>query len=371
MTSKERLLCALDKGKPDRMPVSIHQWQKYHLDKYLDGISELEAFKQMGMDAQIQLWQGFGQYWLVDGSPTVVSTPQWQYEAEIVGDADDSVVIQHAIRTPEGRLTYKSTSNAQTTWIVEYMIKRDEDIELIRKYMPVPKLDVNRANSIYESIGDDGILRGFVWGEQAGCWQHACLLKDVSQLMLDCFDKPQWVHELLSVLLDKKLQFIETMEGAMLDVVETGGGAASSTLISPSLHKEFCLPYDRKMHEALHSLGFKVTYHTCGGTLGIEETIIANGADASETLAPPSIGGNQEPWEFKAKTGGRIALIGGVDQMNTLTIGTQRQIRDTVFELFQKVGQDGGYICSAADHFFETPPENLKIFANAARECVY
>ena len=35
MTSKERLLTALAGGKPDRLPVSVHQWQGYHLDEYL------------------------------------------------------------------------------------------------------------------------------------------------------------------------------------------------------------------------------------------------------------------------------------------------------------------------------------------------
>ena len=30
MTSKERLLTALDKGIPDRLPVTVHQWQPYH-----------------------------------------------------------------------------------------------------------------------------------------------------------------------------------------------------------------------------------------------------------------------------------------------------------------------------------------------------
>jgi uroporphyrinogen-III decarboxylase len=99
--------------------------------------------------------------------------------------------------------------------------------------------------------------------------------------------------------------------------------------------------------------------------------IVKNGADASETLAPPSIGGNQEPWEFKEKVAGRIAMIGGVDQSSVLTEGTEKQIRDKVFELFEKVGKDGGYVCSMADHFFEAPPENIKIFADAARECVY
>ncbi len=40
MTSKERMLSALHREKPDRLPVSVHQWQPYHLDIYLDGISD-------------------------------------------------------------------------------------------------------------------------------------------------------------------------------------------------------------------------------------------------------------------------------------------------------------------------------------------
>ena len=39
MTSKERLLCALKGEKPDRLPATVHQWQGYHLDKYMGGIS--------------------------------------------------------------------------------------------------------------------------------------------------------------------------------------------------------------------------------------------------------------------------------------------------------------------------------------------
>ena len=54
MTSKERMICALEGGKPDRLPVSVHQWQPYHLDKYLGGISDLEAFEKFRMEAQIQ-----------------------------------------------------------------------------------------------------------------------------------------------------------------------------------------------------------------------------------------------------------------------------------------------------------------------------
>ncbi len=371
MTSKERMMRALNREKPDRLPVSVHQWQQYHLDTYLGAISDLEAFSRFGMDAQIQYFEEMGQFWLVGADFEKASTPEWRDEAQLISSDPDHRIIHHVVHTPEGILTYKTAGDRKTTWITEYLIKRDEDIELIRKYMPVPKLNLEPVAEAYERVGDRGILRGFVWGDQAGCWQHACCLMDVNDLEVRCLEEPDWVHSLLTILLEKKLSFVESMKGARFDLIETGGGAASSTVISPKLHREFCLPYDRKLHDALHHIGFRITYHTCGGTLDIEEYIVQNGCDVSETLAPPSIGGNQEPWEFRAKVGDRVALIGGIDQFNVLTNGTAEQIRNQVHHLFETVGRNGGYICSLADHFFETPPENIRVFAEAARECLY
>jgi hypothetical protein len=371
MNSKERLLLALNKEKPDHLPATVHQWQGYHLDEYMDGMSDLEAFKAVGLDAQIQYFEEMAQFWLVDADFAKLNTPTWRDEVTVISSDPDSRINHHVIYTPAGTLTYKTAGDRKTTWITEYLIKYDEDIQLIRKYMPVPRLDLAPIAKRYAEVGDAGILRGFVWGDQAGCWQHAACLYDITDLIFAAVDRPAWVHELLGILLEKKLQFIESMQGAKFDLVETGGGSASSTVISPRLHREFCLPYDRQMHDALHSLGFKVTYHTCGGTHSIEELIVANGCDASETLAPPSVGGNQEPWELKRKVGSRIALIGGLDQFNTLTIGPADYIRFKVRELFEKVGYEGGYICSCSDHFFETPVENIRVFAEAARECRY
>lgn len=371
MTSKERLLAAIHNETPDRLPATVHQWQGYHLDKYMNGISDLEAFKQVGLDAQIQYFEEMAQFWLVDADFTKLNTDTWKDEPETVSDNPDNRVTNHIIHTPDGILTYKTAGNRRTTWITEYLIKNDEDIDIIRKFMPVPKLTLDPIVKKYDEVGDDGILRGFVWGDQAGCFQHAACLMDINELILACFDKPDWVHELLSLLLNKKLDFIASMKGAKFDLIETGGGSSSSTLISPDLHRDFCLPYDKKMHDALHDLGFTVTYHTCGGTFGIEEHIVSNNADASETLAPPSVGGNQEPWELKKKVGNRIALIGGLDQFNTLTSGGPDVIKTKVTELFEKVGYEGGFTCSCSDHFFETPVENLKAFADAAKECVY
>ena len=323
------------------------------------------------MDASIQYFEDMGQFWLVGADFSKFSTAEWQDEVTIISNDPDHRVHHHTIHTPGGELTYKTAGDRKTTWITEYLVKHDEDIDLIRKYMPVPCSIFDRWHECTTGVGDQGIVRGFVWGDQAGCWQHAACLMDITELILRTFDRPDWVHNFLRILLEKKLRFIGGMRGAKFDVVETGGGSSSSTVISPDLHKEFCLPYDRQIHDALHELGFKVTYHTCGGTRGIEELIIGNGADASETLAPPSIGGNQEPWEVKRKFGNRISLIGGIDQHSLLTRGSTEQIKEQVRLLFERVGYDGGYILSCADHFFETPVDHLAAYAGAAFECTY
>ncbi len=371
MNSRQRLMLALNKEIPDRLPVTVHQWQQYHLNTYMGGITDLEAFRYTGMDAQIQYFQDSALFWLVDSDNSKTSIPEWRDEGTVVSNAPDDRVTHHTVYTPEGTLTYTTRGDRRTTWITDYLIKHDEDIDLIRKYMPVPGIDLAPIARRYDEIGDEGILRGFIWGDQGGCWQHAACLMDITQLIYAAIDKPDWVHALLDILLEKKLRFIDSMKGAKFDLVETGGGSASSTVISPTLHREFCLPYDRKIHDALHALGFKVTYHTCGGTRGIEEYIVANGCDASETGAPPSIGGNQEPWELKRKLGKRLAIIGGIDQINTITTGPTDYIKLKVREAFEKVGYEGGYICAASDHFFDAPIEHLKAFAEAARECTY
>ncbi|HSW44327.1 MAG TPA: uroporphyrinogen decarboxylase family protein, partial [Phycisphaerae bacterium] len=263
MTSKERMMRALGREKPDRLPVTIHQWQQYHLDTYMGGVDALTAFKTTGMDAAIQYFEAMGQFWIPDAEKYVVQTPDWREDITVVSDDPDNKLLHHKITTPGGTLTYKTAGNRTTTWITEYLIKHHEDIELIDKYMPVATLDKQRIAEAYDAVGDAGILRGFVWGDQAGCWQHACCLMDVQELILETYDNPDWVRRLMVILLEKKLRFIgESLRGAKFDLIETGGGAASDTVISPKLHEEFCLPCDRRIHRALHEAGHISTYHT-------------------------------------------------------------------------------------------------------------
>ncbi len=373
MTSKERMLRALDLEKPDRLPVTIHQWQQYHLDKYLGGMDALDAFKACGLDASIQYFEPMGQFWITDGGPHQAHSPEWVEDVTVYERAPGEKVLHHTITTPKGQLTYKTGANRMTTWITEYLLKKPEDLDLLERYLPAGKLNQKAITAEYDRVADSGILRGFIWGDQAGCWQHACCLMPAEELILKCADDPDWVHRLLRALLRRKLQFIEeSLPGAKFDIVETGGGAGSDTVISPKLHREFCLPYDQQMHAALHRAGQKATYHTCGGMMHLLDLILENGTDASETLSPPGVGGTiTEPARVRARFGGKVAMIGGMDQFNVLGTGTRAEIEKEVRRLFEGFGKNGGYICSASDHFFEVPVENLKTFANAGWCCCY
>ena len=90
------------------------------------------------------------------------------------------------------------------------------------------------------------------------------------------------------------------------------------------------------------------------------DLIVANHTDASETLAPPGVGGNiTEPEKVRSVLGGKVAMIGGMDQFNILTSGTAGEIRRETHRLFEGFGKNGGYICSASDHFFDTPVDKV------------
>src|SRR4030042_1388331 len=133
MTSKERMLCALMKGKPDRLPATVHQWQKYHLDAYLGGISDLEAFELFGLDAAVQSFQDMGQFWVAEADFTKFSTSEWRDEVEVISADPDHRVCHHTIRTPGGTLTYKTAGDRPTTWITAGLIKRDDGLRLREK----------------------------------------------------------------------------------------------------------------------------------------------------------------------------------------------------------------------------------------------
>lgn len=382
MTSRERLLTALDGGQPDRLPVTTHHLMPYFLGTYLDGASEEEFFHRFGLDPirwadEVKPDERGGEYWSSEGegggaagSRWIVSDT-WRIEStEFPGRA-----IRHDITTPGGTLSMVLQHGPQTDWVVERPIKEKGQIELFQRHAPRGLCDTEAINRTFEALDGRGILRGAVPGfqiyGQPGCWQDAVELFGVEGMIMGTLDDPLWVREFLGILRDRKEASIASMEGARFDLIELGGGSASSTVISPKIFEEFVAPYDRQLIEEAHRIGQRVVYHTCGGMMPLLEMIADMGPDAVETFTPPTLGGDVDLQEAKARIGSRVCMIGGFDQHTYFQGCTTAETRQAVRRCFEAAGGGGGYILAPSDHFFDAGLDLLEAFAEEARSCRY
>ena len=365
MTGRERFLTALKNGKPDRLPCQVHSWTPYYLKTYLNDRDQYEAYEYFGMDPVIYV------------SPTYAFSDKdlakWEEKIDYSRLPDGTHHWDITITTPEGTLTEVREGNEYTGWRIKHMIQTHEDFELWKKYKPHPiSVDWTPVIEAKRRIGDRGIVRGSFYGfGQGSPWQSfSNCLYGTEEAIYAAMDEPDWVHYVLKTLSDRKLEVIEKAGQFELDLVECGGGGGSSTVISPAMHREFCLPYDQLQIKAIQDRGSMVVYHLCGGLMPLLEMVVENGADALETMTPPAMGGDCDLAEATRRVGDKLCFVGGLDQNNGFERGNPAVVREMV-QALHAACPNGGYICSPSDHFFFGDPENIRAFADACRECTY
>lgn len=366
MTSRERLLTALQNGRPDRLPCLVHGWMDYYLQTYLDGMDWYQAYEKFDMDFAIYV------------SPTYQydekSLANWDVRTIDLGvDADGNHKYDRTIVTPKGELHYTAATNQYTYWETEHPVKNERDFEIWNAFYPVPiAADFTAIREAREKLGDRGIVRSHPFSPGQGSpWQSFCTLIGTEQAIMLGMDEPDFLHHALAEIVQKTLRVTELWKGTPADMVETGGGAGSNTVISPNFFKEFCLPYDRQQHAALREAGVKIVYHLCGGLMQMLELVVDSGADGLETMTPPGMGGDCDLREASRRVGDQLFFIGGFDQNAGFEKGTPEAARRQVFDCFDATKDHAGYIIAPSDHFFFGDPANLQAFADACKECTY
>ena len=359
MNTKDRFLSALKREVPDRLPVTTHHIMPSFLKKYCGGITYQEFFKDFGIDP-IE--------WIIDFLPETatgeffdpthtevgflearrICTQSWYFEEEEIKKDQSGITKKFKIITPEKTLSMILKADEQSTWVLEHLIKDKRDIDIIAKYMVKPKCNITSINTKAKEIGNSALLRGHIicfdgFG-QPGCWQDASCIYGIQNLIMATFEDPVWVHELLTILQSRKLTYIESLKGANYDLLELGGGDASTTVISPEIFDNFVAPYDSELITAAHEAGQRISYHTCGGMMPILEDIASMKPDAMETFTPFAMGGDINLSEAKKRIGDKVCMIGGFDQFNFFNNVSPQQTKNEVRRCFDEAGKDGGYI---------------------------
>ena len=248
MTSKQRMLTALNGGVPDRLPATTHFLMPGFLNTCMGGISEAEFFDACGWDPIMYVTPhrpdpARGEYFDPDqGEPGFlesrrIATDNWRVLCESIPGRERRTTRCRFV-TPKGTLSMVLEADQHTAWVVEPLVKQKRDIDLIGEYATAPKCDVAAVNQAAEAFGQRGLVRGYiccfdVFG-QPGTWQDATCLVGVERLIMETYDDPAWVHELLGILSRRKKVFVESLAApAMTSSSWAERGLLDRNLASP------------------------------------------------------------------------------------------------------------------------------------------
>jgi hypothetical protein len=266
-------------------------------------------------------------------------------------------------------------SDPHTSWVSERLVKEKRDIDIIARHAPALRCDTAAINAVADAYGEQALLRGAVPGfdvyGQPGCWQDASVLFGIENLIFATYDDPEWVREVLGILQGRKQDYLRSLTGVRYDLLELGGGDASSTVISPQIFEDFVAPFDAPLIATAHAAGQRIVYHLCGGIMAVLDAAASMRPDAIETFTPEGMGGDADLAAARRQLGDRVCMIGGFDQFHFFQGCTPEQTRAEVRRCFSEAGAEGRYILCPSDHFFEAEPALLAAFAEEARNCRY
>ena len=203
-----------------------------------------------------------------------------------------------------------------------------------------------------------------------GPWTIAMLLRNPETMLLDTFEDPGFIHDLMRVTTD----FSKLWGDA---IVKTGIGlsfsepTASISLISPDNYREFIAPYHKELVEYFKAKKIGVTTHICGTTYPIYEDLIACGFSTIsfdlDQQGDPRLYVDQLQ-RFTEVSRGRAVAIGNVDATKFEKTSKEAMVAD-VRRCLDTAARHSAFILSTSCEIPpRSEPEIVGWFMDAARE---
>lgn len=117
-------------------------------------------------------------------------------------------------------------------------------------------------------------------------------------------------------------------------------------------------PALREVCDLLHSRGIKVIFHSDGNITQALPGLIACGIDG---LNPLERSAGMRVEEFVEHFGGQVALVGGMDAVESLSRGSVHEVVEETRRLIDVAGRKGGLICASSSGQIDEsmPTENV------------
>ena len=369
LTSRERVLCALNHEEPDRVPIFFGTsgattmlapaYEK--LKAYLGITRQTTVFwrglQYVLMDEEALAWSGS------DGRPMLPGPAPAPLARDISADAYvDGWGCLWERRL--GAIYYEVVDSPIYTATIE-------DLDTY----PWPDLaHPSRFVGLREqakAIQDGGYAVVMMSGVSP--FEQAYVLRGVENWLLDLAANPDFALALMRKITDlQKASVIKLLEacGDYTDVLITGDdlGTQTATLISPKMYRRMIKPFHVElMSEITSRTKAKVFYHSDGNIYPLIGDLIEIGVDL---LNPVQVnaGDMGNTARLKREFGDRLSFCGAIDTGWVLPYGTPDDVRAEVRRRIKDLGPGGGYILASV-HCIQpdVPLENVIAMLDEAK----
>jgi uroporphyrinogen decarboxylase len=338
MNGRQRIRAALSGGRPDRVPVMLHNFlmaareagftqRRFREDPAAIAASFIRAVETHGYDGVLV---DVDTVTLAEALGVKVDLPEDQ-PARWAGPGIARLAAARDLPPPE----------------IESQTRIQVWLEAVRR--------------LKAHFREEVFVRGNC--DQAG-FSLASMMRGPAEWMMDLVDpgNREDAHALLAYCAGAAASFLRLMAAAGADMVSNGDSPAGPDLISPAMYSEFAQPYEGRLVEEAHRLGLPYALHICGNTTRILDGMLATGADALELDYKTDARAARDALK------GRAVFIGNIDPSGVLALGTPALVEARTRELLEVFAGTPGFILNAGCAIpAETPPANLRAMIAAAR----
>ncbi len=337
MTSRERVLQAVDHKKTDRTPADYGALQEVtgRLIQRLGVADEEELLQALGVDIR--------------------HIPCSYYHPETGPDADGYM------RTMWGA---KRKSNEPGDGRTDYISPFDEEatVEDVHAHpWPDPDaLDYSQVRGLCERHFGRYATCGAPWSP---FFHEVGWLIGQENFFIWMGTKPDVIQAIIDHMVDYEVRatrrFLEAADG-MIDITYFGNdfGTQRGLFISPEMWHRFMRKPLKRFFDVSHEYGCKVMKHSCGAIRDIIPSLIEDGVDI---LDPVQVGAAGMGLSGLVRDfGDRLSFHGGVDTQTTLPHGSTADVRAEVRSYIELTLPRGGYVLCGSQSFIEDiPTDNI------------
>jgi len=190
----------------------------------------------------------------------------------------------------------------------------------------------------------------------------------MQNLLMDYVLNPKLIHELTLITTDFNIAIIDIAAEMGVDAIVMSGDLAGekNTIISPKHYREYIKPYHKKIVDHAHNKGLKIIKHSDGNIWSILDDFIEVGFDGIHPIQPQCM----DIVEVKKYVAGKTCVLGNIDCLNLLTSGSERDVENAVKNLIEKAAPGGGFIISSSNSIHpECKPQNYIAMIKAVHQC--